>query len=489
MKNKRKLLRLAVVVAAMALNALLMTGCGNVEDDDDGDDGNNGSGKYWLRTRQTTFALGGTGSPNTTYNDWITYSYENETKYEEKYTTDSTYYHYTREGQTSESTTEALADDDYFRSTTNTTYDSASGLTLKSTTWGTRNSNSFDSEISYSVMLLSDTDGVKTYRQYVIGSIYNDISQDISTQGYSEYKIQKGRTLERKDFSHDGMLISITTYTLSDNAVILAKLRNYTLYNTQSSTYNAYNTVEVISDSDSALVIQERTFVNNTLSYQTESLYEKVNFGSSSGFTYAETNNVIITGYKRSGGGGNTGGNMSPDLGGAGNVTIPAQINGKPVTSIGYEAFVYSSQITGITIPNSVTSIGFGAFNGCTSLDSVTIGDNVTTIGDYAFAGCTSLDSITIGNNVTTIGANAFSSCTSLDSVTIPNKVTSIGMAAFNGCTNLTSVEFKTADTTTIGDNSFPGDLQAKYLASDGGPGTYTRASSGTEWTKVVGSG
>jgi hypothetical protein len=61
------------------------------------------------------------------------------------------------------------------------------------------------------------------------------------------------------------------------------------------------------------------------------------------------------------------------------NVVIPATINGKQVTSIGVQAF---SDLTGVTIPNSVTSIGIGAFSDTiamfSQLTSVTIGANVT---------------------------------------------------------------------------------------------------------------
>ena len=62
-----------------------------------------------------------------------------------------------------------------------------------------------------------------------------------------------------------------------------------------------------------------------------------------------------------------------------------------PVTRIGYAAFSGCSDLTSVTIPDSVTSIGGSAFNGCIGLTSVTIGNSVTSIGSHTFFGCSSL--------------------------------------------------------------------------------------------------
>jgi Flp pilus assembly protein protease CpaA len=128
-------------------------------------------------------------------------------------------------------------------------------------------------------------------------------------------------------------------------------------------------------------------------------------------------------------------------IGSGGAITIPATINGLPVTSIGNRAFGSCTNLTSITIPNSVTSIGM-AFNGCLSLTNVTIGTGVTSIGNEAFAFCTNLASITIPDSVTSIGSEAFYLCSSLGSVTIPGSVTNIGSEAFAFCNNLTSAYF-----------------------------------------------
>lgn len=81
------------------------------------------------------------------------------------------------------------------------------------------------------------------------------------------------------------------------------------------------------------------------------------------------------------------------------------------LTSIGYRAFYYRTNLTSITIPNSVTDIDERAFDENHSLTSVMIPDSVTSIGNWAFTWCVKLTSIlylgTIAQwNTITKGAN-----------------------------------------------------------------------------------
>ena len=126
----------------------------------------------------------------------------------------------------------------------------------------------------------------------------------------------------------------------------------------------------------------------------------------------------------------------------SGALTIPATIDGFPVTSIGLSAFGGCRSLTSITLPDSITSIGGAAFTVCESLTSITIADGVTSIGESAFDACSSLTSITLPDSVTSIGEEAFSRCYKLTSITIGNGVTSIGHRAFARCENLSAVTF-----------------------------------------------
>ncbi len=142
----------------------------------------------------------------------------------------------------------------------------------------------------------------------------------------------------------------------------------------------------------------------------------------------------------------------------SGNVTIPEKVEYNDtiyrVTTIGNSAFYYCSNLTSITIPNTITTIGKLAFYKCRSLKSVVIPNSVTTIGEEVFSLCDDLVSIILSNNIVTISDKAFSSCTKLKSITIPNSVAIIGNSAFLNCSNLTSIVIPHS-VTSIGSSAF----------------------------------
>lgn len=69
-------------------------------------------------------------------------------------------------------------------------------------------------------------------------------------------------------------------------------------------------------------------------------------------------------------------------------VIIPSTYKGKPVISIGSEAFVMCRSITSITIPEGVTFIDSYAFDSCSKLARIVIPKSVISIAEYAIYGC-----------------------------------------------------------------------------------------------------
>ncbi len=123
---------------------------------------------------------------------------------------------------------------------------------------------------------------------------------------------------------------------------------------------------------------------------------------------------------------------------------------GDSVTSIGNQAFLGCSNLTSVTFTptSTLTSIGDDAFYDC-GFTSIIIPNSVTSIGDGAFFSCSNLTTVTIGNSVGSIGEEVFQSCAALTSITIPNSVTSIGTNAFLS-SGLTTVTISSATATAL---------------------------------------
>ncbi len=150
-------------------------------------------------------------------------------------------------------------------------------------------------------------------------------------------------------------------------------------------------------------------------------------------------------------------------------VTIPSEIEGRPVEGIGTDAFKSVATLKSITIPDSVTYIGDFAFFECTALSEVTLPNSVekigegsfmrctsltkiklssalTEIGDYAFLDCTALAEAALPDALAEIGAGAFWRCEALGDVVLPASVEFIGMSAYIGCTSTKNITVLNAD-------------------------------------------
>ena len=104
------------------------------------------------------------------------------------------------------------------------------------------------------------------------------------------------------------------------------------------------------------------------------------------------------------------------------------------VTAIPENCFRECSLMESVSLPEGLVEIGASAFSGCQNLESVALPESLTTLGDYAFSSCKLLKMIKIPSGVTTIPNDCFSKCSSLESVKIPEGVTDIGGSAFSGC-------------------------------------------------------
>lgn len=207
-------------------------------------------------------------------------------------------------------------------------------------------------------------------------------------------------------------------------------------------------------------------------------------------FTWSITGGeAAITGYK----GGKT----------VTSITVPATIEGCPVTAIADYVFSSSRYLTHVSLPHTLETIGNYAFAYCSRLTSVSMPASVTSVGRYAFyyssqlageialidaeipsnafTGCKNLSvfaydtnadgtltlaryygsqrSVSVphrvnGHTVTAIGREAFSYRTALVSVMLPTSVTTIGQSAFYYCSALESVSIPYG-VTSIGPSAF----------------------------------
>ncbi len=171
-----------------------------------------------------------------------------------------------------------------------------------------------------------------------------------------------------------------------------------------------------------------------------------------------------------------------------GDIVVPSEYNGVPVTELGGYGFFYCENITSVELPESITRIAsFDAFAQCTNLKEIFIPKSVERInGIFYLSNCCNLENIYVAedneffssidgvllskdktvlfnyptgrtdrhyiipNSVTTISQHAFLTCNNLTDVTIPESVVQIEPGAFNFCDNLETL-YIPASVTNIG--------------------------------------
>lgn len=160
--------------------------------------------------------------------------------------------------------------------------------------------------------------------------------------------------------------------------------------------------------------------------------------GGDYGYYIINKNELMITEYK----------------GADKDVVIPDTYNDYKVTAIG--AFVFdSSDITSVTIPDTITEIKDYAFASCKQLKSVKLPSSLKTLGTNVFFFCSALESIELPASIEDLGIYTFTA-SGLKSVKIPesNTLTLIDNFVFYQCPQLTDV-YIPATVTEINENSF----------------------------------
>lgn len=67
------------------------------------------------------------------------------------------------------------------------------------------------------------------------------------------------------------------------------------------------------------------------------------------------------------------------------NLEIPSEIEGVPVTSIGFEAFYYNNYVSAVLLPETITNISASAFSHCRNLKMIVLPKSLKTISSKAF--------------------------------------------------------------------------------------------------------
>lgn len=129
----------------------------------------------------------------------------------------------------------------------------------------------------------------------------------------------------------------------------------------------------------------------------------------------------------------------------SGSLSIPATVSHEgvdyTVTATDRGTFYGCSNLTDVTLPNTMTSIREYTFFECTRLNTVTLSNSLDSIQPHAFEECSALSELTLPNTIRYIGASAFAHCAAIQGhLVIPNSVTYLGESSFYHCSGLTGL-------------------------------------------------
>lgn len=147
-------------------------------------------------------------------------------------------------------------------------------------------------------------------------------------------------------------------------------------------------------------------------------------------------------------------------------IVIPSEIDGLPVTEIGWEAFKDNHNIVSVVIPDTVEKIEFSAFYGCRNLTDLVVPESVKALDQSAFHGCHGLvdengfiivlnvlyeylgnaETVTIPSGIETIACSCFMDNEKIKKVILPESIREISYGAFSGCKNLQPIDIPSSE-------------------------------------------
>jgi len=96
---------------------------------------------------------------------------------------------------------------------------------------------------------------------------------------------------------------------------------------------------------------------------------------------------------------------------------IPFEINGVAVKAIGPSAFGWCTNLTSLSLPNTIEVIGERAFQACVNLVNINIPEGIHSVNAAAFFLCENLQSISIPSSLSFVGPDLFAGCEKLATV------------------------------------------------------------------------
>ncbi len=125
------------------------------------------------------------------------------------------------------------------------------------------------------------------------------------------------------------------------------------------------------------------------------------------------------------------------------NDTLKRILLPETVRSLGERCFASCRAMPRLELPRSITELGERAFEGCGQLTHLELPDGIRALPAYAFAECRSLERVKLPPFVETLGRCCFYNCTHLQALDLPDSVTAIGDRMLMNCFALERLSFR----------------------------------------------